>query len=502
MSVLVDLASRDGSPTIDSPTPYEGLGEWFREKTANAEGDMLKKLSQLRDTDDFDAKAICVQPGTYVKQNDKSKPYLKYFEGGVHNGVRQPPIDVSWVKRRLSNMMFNIRNQKGGFKTDKKSFKIRSTIPDEESGVPIDSAEMLTTPRTCSELDVLEYRVKLPYLVKRLHNYGKSKGVHVMSLIIAHEKAKLTYCNDSKHNITNQDLYPNVLDTYQDGDPLYVNGEPVYLNKNKGPFQSWGFLWVTGRTNELRDDYYDDMKELVLICHRLGIDLTKEDPTKYTNELMDKITVTYIKSNKEYISKMVMREIDIAEYADLYAEDKVDQDIEDDIFEVKSDESDIYTMFRNREAKFLLNYDSRIAKVIDEENNTEKIDNLLLRYKVIGEDVPSNTGKLYTENGFFRNTDGSPLLLNANYLMNKERPVQDYICAVHSSGLLLLITNKTVLEVLRVERAIAYLTDLMEECKYDGKKASALRSIHKHYINGITQAYGSYNEPYGTWMKI
>ena len=300
-SVLRDIASRSGSPNEDSPCPYMGEAKWFYDQTKNVSRDMLSKLDNFSD---FNSIEKHVQPGPYDKDLPKTGSALKYFEGltDEFGMVISDPIDVSWVKSYLGNIMFSIKKyDKGGFKEEERKYGMARAVMDsegEDGEDLIESSDLITQNKSFEFRDTLDYINKLPFLVKRLYECGREHNIHMFSLIIAYEKAKKKLKGRPQPASV---LANKVYKLNFDGSIATRNGELDYITENKGDFAKWAYPWISGKKKELRGRYYKNLQELLGICAALKIDLSKEDPLLYTQEFIDSLTVTYIETNKEFL---------------------------------------------------------------------------------------------------------------------------------------------------------------------------------------------------------
>lgn len=285
-TLIVDLISRSGSPNQDSLSPYDGYSSEVLKQFPNFQGDVAELLSKEAD---YEASKQKPQVGPYVKDRvGNPSDYLTKLED----------IDSSWVYQYTLNKLVGLKLQRAGgvkeFENNNKEIYI-TTMDD---GTEISESEVLTiTSDDYSPEQISKATAKIPYILKRLHEKSKVVGIHLLSLIIAYERAKV-YTPPGKIPKPSQIIHQGVY--YMS--PYGTAGDLVHISANSGKVFPPANKWVRGEP-EYQDSYYTNMLELLDICDIAGIDLKKENPLTYQEEFIDKLVVSYIERNREYVQR-------------------------------------------------------------------------------------------------------------------------------------------------------------------------------------------------------
>lgn len=461
-SVLRDLASRSGSPDEDSPCPYPGEAEWFFNYTRKVSGDMLSKLDNFPD---FNSIEKHVQPGQYVKDLPKTGSALKYFEGlkDEFGMIISDPIDVSWVKSYLGNIMYNINvYDRGGFKEEKRRYGMARAVMDsegEDGEDLIESSDLITQGRSGEFRDTLEYMNKLPYLIKRLHECGREHNIHMMSLVIAYEKAKKRLASRPQPASV---LANKVYKLNFDGSIVTKNGNLDFITENKGDFAKWAYPWISGKKRELRGRYYKNLQELLGICSALNIDLTNEDPLLYTQEFIDSLTITYIENNKEFLLSNSYGQSIIDALKSVSREDIME--IATDVDETK----DYNSIIKNKIFQFTSCKGANVSNTKNRLVSREKLSMFLNAYQQLfsnkqASEYGFNPDSIVVYNEFIQDEFGGYLILPAEYLIRKEMVSNNIEFIVHESGTLVMLDAGKEVFYLPIEYAMNYISNYINK---------------------------------------
>lgn len=243
----------------------------------------------LNDQPDYNADHQKPIAGTYTKEKGGSS-YLRRLED----------IDESWVRKYLENVLTGIKiNKSGGIREYAKQHLEAQTFNDSE-GEAVEEGELLVDDTDYAPMTVAEAKSKLPYLLKRLHDKSMAMRTSAISLIIAYEKAKrYTKCPRPK-DILGAGVYKMGKDGNFDG--LFPD------SANSGKVFPPACDWIRGFD---RDAYFSDAVELLRICEILGVDITKEDPLDYQAKDINKLKVTYITKNRDYLKGAPQRNLSV-----------------------------------------------------------------------------------------------------------------------------------------------------------------------------------------------
>ena len=246
-----------------------------------SEEDLRNLIDKQKDYDPYSQQPVA---GEYVARDKKP--------AGAPILTRLEDIDVTWVKQYLRDVIIGIKknNTNSIREIDAKNQEVFS-FKSGDGGDYISPADQLVAYREYPPTTVMEASAKLPYLLKRLQDKSKMLRVSVMSLIIAYERAKLTHTDPKPGLIIREGVYQ------VDGNgKLHLT--PMADTANSGRVFPAARRWIIGQD---RDCYYYDALELLQVCKVLGIDLTEEDPTTFTQEFIDNLKVTYIAKNRNYL---------------------------------------------------------------------------------------------------------------------------------------------------------------------------------------------------------
>jgi len=278
-TLVEELASTSGSPTTHSLSPYNGMNHVLREQFPD--DDLAYVLSCLSSCADYNADVQKPVKGPYVKRQSVTGEYLRKLED----------IDESWVRKYLVDALVGIKvNRLGGIREAARKNKVTRTFTNSE-GETVEEGECLIDYADYPPLTMAEAKSKLPYLLKRLFEKSKQLGVSTMSLIIAYESAKYYTKTEPKpkdllsYNIYQVDSEGNIT-------------TPFPASANSGKKFPPASNWIRGYD---QDTYFHDAMELLNVCRVLGIDIRKEDPHDYQAADMDKLIVTYVAKNKDYL---------------------------------------------------------------------------------------------------------------------------------------------------------------------------------------------------------
>lgn len=294
-SLLEDLVLRTGLPTTESLSPYSGmqhvLFDQFKGRLSSV--DLQFVFDRLREEDDYDADKQRPVAGPWRLERTSSNAYLRRMED----------IDESWVQKYLENVLTGIKiNRSGGIREYESSNRETRTLTDSE-GSSVDEGELLIGSYDYTPMDVTKAADKLPYLLKRMFDKSLQLGISAMSLIIAYEKARRQ--SDAVGGVRPRHILGNTV-YYMNANGQLDGVLPSTANSGKKFPPACD--WILGKD---RDSYFQDAMELLDVCDTLGIDITQEDPQDYQAEQIQKLKITYITKNREYLRGMRPRNLSV-----------------------------------------------------------------------------------------------------------------------------------------------------------------------------------------------
>ena len=490
-----DTALRIGSPTgsIEEASPYDGYQQKVRENSKNS---MLSMVSMLKTVPDFDAnkcKPVDNQP--YSKRDEGYRDTILLYSKNLHD------IHPSWIEHWIENMMYSVRyNDNGAEYLARSNFTQQNILVDNDEGTSAEEFEMQMD-HSVDEISIsqyVKYRKRAIYLVKVLSMLGARHGVHMMSLICAHERAKYLRASGNSGSINknagkakqSEILQHGVYQCNLSGSPAEIEPGVYATWANKGEYSSWAHPFITGDYDPVDAKYYKDYLELLRLCYILDIDLRKEDASKYTAKTLNELAVVYIKGNSDYLNGSIIQSIRNSSLMELETAITIDEGVRQPKDMLK------YSALKFRE---LLSVDRFIP-------NTKAIEQLLFFYKCfLGQneisvdlnDYKYFEGFLAKENGDILTFDATPLLsIKMLSVGNKRRFM------IHKTGVLVLITPDEFVVYTVPVLYTQYISTFIEYSEANGRSKQMALSGAKNTVratSGIQYTPGNFG--YGHWYK-
>lgn len=293
---VVDLIERDGPPTKESFTPYNGMNYLIEEQmkgyrysiigidiiTDNIAELSVSKLKGTEDIKSEESDDTSLNPDNYEYLLEKiDEEYVKRY-----------------LKRALIGLKINKSDARGAIEENE---QVQNLMYDKESGEVHNLSDTYVADLVEeSGSKMKEIRNKIPYLLKKLQDGSIMYGVSLLSLFIALDGVR-------QQKGLNSDIKPNDLLAY----PIYrVNGHGTLIDtfdpataNNIAKFRTPKDL-VLGVNPH--DPYYKAGLELISRARRLGYNLYEEDVRDYTPSYINRLMHDYIISNQEVLSDMAV----------------------------------------------------------------------------------------------------------------------------------------------------------------------------------------------------
>lgn len=504
-TILYDIVYRTSSQTAEKDSqavsPYPGMNE---EVLALSKKAVIPMVSIFRNyTQDYDANAQKPSSEKYSLRTKEEKEHITSYEINLEH------IDASWIQQRVRNLMRSFRTHRDGAeRIAREHMKDQPTFVDEDG----DEVELLDLKldediATLSEYEKDKYRKKLTYLIKRLSMFGAAHRVHMMSLIIAHEKAKRLMKQDNRSSAKNngkakqQDI---LAFGYFKGDAFggYVtdnDGNPVILATNKNAFADWIYDFLVGNETEY-EDAYSDYTELLAICSDIGIDLVNEDPRVYTGSFISDLAITYVINNKKYLQDLyngnVVKKAISSMVLDSYAKER----------HVKNDR-DVKAVLMADQSK-LINYNiskfyaSNNSYIQEAKNayNIGTIRDFLRVYRIIFPKIEKISDVPVTVDGFLADSNCNVLTFYAGPLCSRDHLNVQTLFIIHISGILVRLTTDNTLLFLQPQLYQAYMALFLKTANMIGESTKSLSFRYRAVVNEIINYQGPiYRKKYGYW---
>lgn len=293
--VVDDLIERDGAPTKESFTPYNGMnyliGEQMKGSRFHVLGlDVIKEnivevqLNKLKGTsEDVSEEKTMDDLGKDLYEKELEK------------------IDESHLVKFLRSQLIGLKVQKSDARNAiEANERVQASMYDAETGEVFNLSDVYVSDEyEESSAALSEIRSKIPYLLKKLQDGSIQYGVSLLSLFIARDSV-IEKKGSNEVDIKPRDLlaYPiyrvsptgDLMDTF---DPETANNIPKFREPKD---------LVLGANP--RDPYYKAGIELITRAKQLGFNLYNEDVHDYTPSYINRLMCRYILSNQEVLSDM------------------------------------------------------------------------------------------------------------------------------------------------------------------------------------------------------
>lgn len=323
ITLLEDMASREGAPYPDSPCPKGGARDTALNKfcTVKVDSSLPKKLAQTRPDFDADVAKPTMAIEDFFDGDDEvdfdefveisqSEKTTAQYNPAVHDVTfdsyyrRLEDIHEFYIHRYVGNVVFSFVRQGGASEELVKSkgqYTIVNQSGDDEGG-PLQESDLLLqeSPYTGNAKEIEDAKKYLPYVVKRLYGFSRIVGIHVPSYIqkylIAKKELKLNRQSGASvatlkyTNVTRKTVYAfkpgrNFLD------------DPITNLKNSKASEL--FDWINGFTHKWAS-FYQNYRDLLHYCAVLNIDLTKGDLTEINEEFVRGLTISVVTPNEQF----------------------------------------------------------------------------------------------------------------------------------------------------------------------------------------------------------
>lgn len=278
-TVIEDLITRDGPPTKDSFTPFEGKQDIFKKQFIGQWASLYKfKEFMEYQTKDFEP-------------NVKLGGDIYTLEDCFINGVESPGIEN------------HIENLATGYKLNNTSparlhrdYQTRTTRHFSDDGDEEIEEKFLVVrdDNTMSNMDYEELIREIPYVLKTIWSYSKRYKAHLISFALAYQDIIKT-----KHKMVTISDFADYV-TYYMSDKGVIKRRFYHGDDNKYiiyPAATKIFINPTQHVAE-----FEICKKYLRILEILGINYKDENPLTYTNEFMESLVCTYLPTNNEYFT--------------------------------------------------------------------------------------------------------------------------------------------------------------------------------------------------------
>lgn len=211
--------------------------------------------------------------------------------------TRIEDIEDEWLRGYVQQALYGfLTNFEKKRKLDQNNFTVEYVADADDEG----RLRLITDFETIDQgnyevADIAKARTSLPRILRTLQKGSIEKGGSLLSFIIRYAKL----CNTTQTKFNPRDFYEKgVYAVDKKG-----NCTKQFTADSNKDSSGRGFRecmsWISN--NIENDPYYPLIDELRSVCDILGVDLAEEDPTMYTDEVINNATSRFLQSNEEFI---------------------------------------------------------------------------------------------------------------------------------------------------------------------------------------------------------
>ena len=300
-TVLEDCLTRpSGTYSDDAYSPFRGmdhlLDEQFKPSSADSDVKSVFLMSEyLAYSERQD-----VNPA--VIRGNSDTPGENFLEGekGVYRFLEDLMDREDTVEKYVRETIIGYKiNSKSNYK-ESTFVQYHKSMYDAESGEFNDKRDSITIDTDCDVELIYNIRRDLSFMLKELHQHSTRLRVHLFSFLRAY------YCILKNAPDNSKRISPNDFDGYtlfrlnSRGD---IDREFSHRRDNNNEQYRYGRMLVCGFYNKEDEHVYKLCQTIMSHYVALGIDMTNENPAKYTKEFVNSIVISHLPTNEEYISQ-------------------------------------------------------------------------------------------------------------------------------------------------------------------------------------------------------
>lgn len=378
---------------------------------------------------------------------------------------RLEDIKLSQIAQWIENDMYVARKKDGILTKYEKEFGRTPMLPgyeddDEEGYNYVQDLTPIYTRDLVSDSKVVEQILDdMLFHMKRLFLFGIKMKINILTFVSAYERAKAIIDEDRRRAKAGLSLQKSVTASvtaarvrqagYYEADAK-GNATKPFVDTAHDVNSSTLFRWISGNLNDMYKSYLDDYLALHDDADKLHINLAKEDMRKYDSEFFDKVTITKITPDKQYIANLTK--------ALRYNENTKATGNDYNFGQSLAIFYDVY----NSNKYFQKQYEKRYESTKGEE---DAIVNSIEEFLAICNKYLKNTERpslITFSNGVAVHKEtGEAILFNLRVIY--ERKTQKEIpCLLSDTGLLLTINDPDEMYIMTAERAKDLLVDYIQ----------------------------------------
>lgn len=471
--VITDIGTRVGECTEANFSYGSGLESvvqkyWTGVSDSRLEYDIGAFLESYADFD-ADQRQPCFTEEEYslsaVESTIVTSVYMPERDSvDFHDYYRRlEDIAPQYIERYLGNMVYNILYRNDGIMAYNKTHGVQATLssPEEEGEYTelIDLVVYKDDINGWSMSERNEARMKLPYVLKRLHNLSMYCGVHMIEFIVSYIRAKDINEYDRSHGSTKVLKVNAVIEMGAHKYTKYgrVGDEITVASRNKKAARM--FEWMEGEVNEYLS-YKEDFVNFLHYMNVLNI-CRIDDFTKYDGLFMDKLVITTVTPNSQYdVQVFNALQANASTPVKVVTEEPLDNTII--LWDQAIDTNNVIQ-------KRLNALQSHMYEKIHMQGVA-----IYTMYKLFMEGVYVDSG-LHWEYGYLYHNDKLAVIkttwVNSNSIFNENNAI------ISELGYIVQVTSKSTLLCLDIDYAYAYVQARCKNVEFDERRMDWQRII-------------------------
>lgn len=288
-TAIEDVLSRDGNCTENSFSPFNGMQFLIKEQNL-----CEYTLEQILESVSSDYNPNKSRPNSdSVQREEYASEIVDYY-------TRLEDIEEDYIKKYVKELLIGFKSNNNGRRRFDYAMQLNDDLREDDEGELTELSELLLREEDFTFEEILSAKSELPHLLRTLRDGSIEYGFHMLSVIIAFEAWSRSYLASGyvrqRADLKPIDLYSR--ETYSSD----YRGE-VYTKftaqSNTGKLFPEVVRWIRGECTE--DIYYRTYKRLIVVLDILDIDITREDPTLYSNEVLERSLNSFIQTNAQYV---------------------------------------------------------------------------------------------------------------------------------------------------------------------------------------------------------
>lgn len=288
--IVEDVLMRSTIADVESFTPFEGLNGMIKEQLQQRSVD-VSVYDILQGRRDFDPHAARA-----TEENARAREECAREVRGYYSNLED--VHQSYINKYVNNVLvgFKLDKAKGLREITQEQLMEIPTVYDEETGMGVIATDLEEKETTFSTEEIVTAKLKLPYVLKQLHEESIKMCGSLLSFIIAIERLYDIHREDEYYVITPREVV--AMGVYKVDGRGNITLRFDISENTRDPLRNL-ISWARG--NQPQSLGWVAYKNLIQVTNVLDLDIKKENANVYTSSYIDAIVCTYLASNEEYI---------------------------------------------------------------------------------------------------------------------------------------------------------------------------------------------------------